>query len=173
MLTLHEHGRRCDGYLAPKSWLVQINPNNFEDGTERRSFQFFRERTGPELSRYYDESFWNNVVPQASQSQSAIKHCLIAISSFHEKIESIQTISDVSYQVQYSLQQYGKAMRLLSRTSSVLSIEETLINCILFVWFENLQNNLKDFLRHLDSGLKIFSEARRIQQTKATGITET
>jgi hypothetical protein len=166
-------GRRCDEYLPPKSWLVQINPDNFEDGKERRSFQFFREQTGPELSRYYDESFWNDVVPQASQSQSAIKHCLIAISSFHEKLESIQTISDASYQTQYSLQNYGKAIHLLSRAPSLLSIEETLINCMLFIWFENLQNNLKNSLRHLDSGLEIVRETRRSQPWQKIGLVET
>lgn len=166
-------GRRCDGYLPPKSWLLTINPDNFHDGRERRSFQFFRERTGPELSRFYDESFWNNLVPQASHAQRAIKHCLIAISSFHEKLESVQTVSSASYQTEYSLQQYGKAMRLLSRAPSTLSIEETLINCILFVWFENLQNHLKNALHHLNSGLKVVREARRVQPQKMTGMIET
>jgi hypothetical protein len=125
-------GRRCDGYLPPKSWLIQINPDSFEDGGERHAFQYFRERTGPELSRFYDESFWNNLVPQASHSQWAIKHCLITISSFHEKLESIQPTSDASYQREYSLTQYGKARQLLRRAPSTLSVEETLINCILF-----------------------------------------
>jgi hypothetical protein len=166
-------GRRCDGYLPPKSWLIQINPDGFEDGGERRAFQYFRERTGPELSRFYDESFWNNLVPQASHSQRAIKHCLVAISSFHEKLESIQPTSDASFQREYSLTQYGKAMQLLRRAPSTLSVEETLINCILFVWFENLQNNLRNSFHHLKSGLKIVAEARRSQPQKTTPMIET
>jgi hypothetical protein len=89
-------GRHCDGYLPPNSWLVQINPDNFKDSKERRSFPFFLEQTGPELARFYDEYFWNIMMSQASQSQRAIKHCLIAISSFHEKLESIYTILNPS-----------------------------------------------------------------------------
>ena len=64
-------------------------------------------------------------------------------------------------------------MNLLSGAPNLLSIEETLINCILFIWFENLQNNLKNSCRHLDSGLKIIEEARRRQQLNTTGMVET
>ena len=166
-------GRRCEGYLPPQSWLVDIRPDNLVDGGERRSHRYFQERTGPELSRYYDESFWSDLVPQASFSQDAIKHCLIAISSFHEKLEANQTHSDTSYQSQYSLQHYGKAIQLLSRAPSLLSTEETLINCILFIWFENLQNNLKNSRRHIESGIKILAEVRTSQPLDATGMIET
>jgi hypothetical protein len=64
-------------------------------------------------------------------------------------------------------------MHLLSRAPSSLSIEETLINCILFVWFENLQNNLKNSFFHLKSGLKIVREVRRSQPRKTRGMIET
>ena len=122
---------------------------------------------------YYDESFWTDLVPKASMSQNAIKHCLVAISSFHEKLEAFQTVSDTSRHMQYSLQHYGKAIHLLRTATGLLSTEETLISCILFIWFENLQNNLKNSRRHIESGLGILAEVRRTQRTNTAELIDT
>jgi len=95
-------GRKCDGYedlslQVPQTKLrtpfthkgsrnpVPQMPSNIEgDEQERRGFQFFYERTMPEISGYFPFNFWTNLILPACHADPAILHATIALGSVHE-----------------------------------------------------------------------------------------
>jgi hypothetical protein len=169
-------GRKCDGYEtfeAPPVKPPEIPrhkypnsiaklPSHFRgDEQERRSFQFFYERTISEISGYFPSDFWTTLILPASHTDPAILHAAIALGSIHEMHES----GDVAYPKnekdsgsQFALQQSNKAIRHLTQSMSGFapgSGEIILMSCILFVFLETFQRNHRAALSHLECGLKI------------------
>jgi hypothetical protein len=105
-------------------------------------------------------------VLQAGYAREAVRHALVAIGSFHESLENKQSTQRV-LQSRFTLEQYNKAIKALMTDSKLLSIEEVLISCIIFTFFENIQGHFDTALKHLENGLKILSEwrAKRLHGT--------
>ena len=140
-----------------------------QDDRERRSFHYFRERTTLEICSYDASRFWSRLVLQAGYAREPVRHALVAIGSFHESLESKQTLQGTS-QSHFTLEQYDKAIGALMKDAKTLSIEEVLISCIVFIFFENVQGHFDAALKHLENGLKILSEWRA---NRAEGIIAT
>ena len=138
---------------------------------ERRSFQYFRERTALELSGFFDGHFWNKLILQTAQADSAIRHCLVAIASLHESL----TVSyDAGYenplsggpgakQRQFSLQQYNRAISqlTLNRGEKPIALDLVLLACVLFICYENFESHYSNAVIHMENGLRILESLKQ------------
>ncbi|KAH8805475.1 hypothetical protein F5884DRAFT_679223, partial [Xylogone sp. PMI_703] len=142
------------------------------DAFEQRSLAFFLQQAMPILSGYFDSHFSSRVLPQLMHKEPAIRHAVVAVSSFYEQYMLAAShrlpvadaaAYDLDHQQQldaFALRQYNKAIEHL--TSPVLShpqhvMNVTLIACFLFVCVEFLRGNRERALAHLKSGLNILS----------------
>jgi hypothetical protein len=136
---------------------------------ERRSLFYLHHRASEEISVYFEEGFWRLSL-QASQAEPCIHHALLAISSFYESHElcenpAVRPNSDrPEFLTKFALQQFTKAVGLLSRDTGIVSSNQqsVLLACLIFIWFELLQDNIDVALRHLRSGLCIL--ARHLEE---------
>lgn len=180
-------GRKCDGYSAeglisrgrdldnpdparistylPDS--IASNSISFDlpgSGRERRSFDYFRDQTVPDLSGYFQSEFWDRLVLQFCHAEPAVRHALIALGAVHETFKTTEnratTHGQEEWKTRFSLQQYNRAISNLRKHLSSKghqSVEVALICCLLFICFESLVGNHESALCHLESGLDILS----------------
>ncbi|KAH6712259.1 hypothetical protein BKA61DRAFT_82540 [Leptodontidium sp. MPI-SDFR-AT-0119] len=174
-------GRKCDGYETKGAELVKLEDSPqtgdlsqarlgmrgisgvlFGDGQEKRAFEFFRHRTAVEMSGFFPSKFWDGLLLQASHSEPAILHAVIALGSLHELYRDGKSVlsgdADMSSKRQFALQQSNKAIGYLTKPSTTCtprSGEAILISCLLFVCLETFQGNHNGAMAHLESGLKI------------------
>lgn len=77
-------GRTCDGYTLPtvsphqhtrtENLTVALSTNAPCSALEKRTFDFFRSRTTPCISGYFNDSVWDRFVLQVSQSEPTIRY---------------------------------------------------------------------------------------------------
>ena len=137
------------------------------NGRERRSFHYFRDRTVPDLSGYFQSEFWDRLVLQFCHAEPAIRHALIALGAVHETFKISEDhaarTGREEWNRRFSLQQYNKAIAKLRKhllTKGHQSVEVALICCLLFVCFESLLGNHESALCHMESGLDILRSWR-------------
>lgn len=178
-------GRRCDGYLDAKTMISRRprrsggasrtgvnNPHgslsifyDWASSSEKRSFHFFQDVTAPCLSGDFDGAFWRVLVLQICESEPAVKHAVLAVSSLHEIMVrgAAAPYVDITDKQQFALFQYNKAIScLLDRMPDVDSRPLVpLLTCILFVFLEFMQLKDVESLIHLQQGHQILSELER------------
>jgi hypothetical protein len=141
-----------------------------QDRIERRCFHYFRSRVSY-VTGFFDCDFWDRLVLQACHAEPTVKHALLALSATYEAHElqgrnTKKAILDLSAPCNmFALQQYTKAMRILSCSLSAnkSSAQVTLICCLLFVLLELLRNDSNTGLKHLKSGLQILRHIRQLE----------
>jgi hypothetical protein len=177
-------GRKCEGYPVPtpsrgnsRSLATQHQAHGGEtlcslslyrlsseipgDEAEQRSFHYLRERAIYDISGYFELEFWDRLVLQISHTEPSVRHALLALSSLCETYESQDLMDDHSqFRVQFALQHYNKAVRLVAKYLSTLQprLDVILTSCLVFAWLEILRNDFDAGLRHLKSGLKILDD---------------
>ena len=157
-------GRRCEWYSDNAKWAVAVaappptqqainlawtGPASLplivqdSDHQERRSFDFFRARTAPQLSGFFHSDFWYRVILQAAHHNESLWHAMVALGSIHERFtvgdQSVFARNHDSEQGGLALKQYTKAIsKLTSPTGSGAKpdIDVFLAACILFSSFE-------------------------------------
>jgi hypothetical protein len=77
--------RRCDGYVP--TGVTHLNVDAPGDYEEQRGYHYFRLKSAGEILKQQDADFWESLFLQASHSQPAVKHALIAVASIHESLE--------------------------------------------------------------------------------------
>lgn len=92
---------------------------------------------------------------QISQSEPAVRHAVLAVSSLHEGLTSAPCAGDTTQS--FTLQQYNKAIACLldqmkKHTAKPLA---SLLTCVLFVCIEFLQGKYKESLIHLEQGQQL------------------
>lgn len=151
-------GRECDGYadikpsvnltaqsnIIPEGLRLRLSTvpwyDLFTGDVERRSFQYFLEKTAPQLAGDFECPFWDYMVLQSVHQEPAIRHITVALGSLHESFEhdaapvhSSQSAANGSF----ALRQYLSAMHSLMPTpNSSQPLDVCLISCILFACFE-------------------------------------
>ncbi|KAJ9615005.1 hypothetical protein H2200_001079 [Cladophialophora chaetospira] len=138
------------------------------DANEARGIHFFQLHASLDVSAYFEGEFWQCSL-QASQSESIIRHALLAISSLYEAQEFTEPASEHSRSLtRFALQQYTKAVSLLSSNigGTTTSPQVVLISCLIFIWLEFLHDNLDVALGHLRSGIRILADQPQMSQCR-------
>ncbi len=123
----------------------------------------------PSIGGHYDRPFWESWLLKLSYEHSVIQHALAAVGSLHESLTwlSVESPTRADAQEPYALQQYNKAIRLLtSQDASELPVHVVLTTCILFVAFENLCNHPEDAMKHLRNGWHVLENWQPRTQTE-------
>lgn len=131
---------------------------------EKRAIYFFQNVTAQAISGGFDAAFWRVTVLQISQTEPAVRHAVLAVSSLHEGLRAgaVTSLWDglLSQPSQsFALQQYNKAIsRLLAQMSNPLTKPlASLLTCVLFVCIEYMQGKDNEALIHLEQGRKLLT----------------
>jgi hypothetical protein len=173
-------GRKCDGYLDPKSITRSRRRSSgqaphsslsyiyeWASQDEKRSFHFFQHVTAPTLSGDFDAFFWRVLVLQICQTEPAVKHAVLAVSSLHEgmlqETHTVTPYTSGSSRQSFALHQYNKAITCMldQMTEADAKPLGPLLTCILFVCIEFMQNKDKESLIHLEQGRQILAQLER------------
>ncbi|KAL9090666.1 MAG: hypothetical protein Q9165_005154 [Trypethelium subeluteriae] len=178
-------GRNCDGYgiwggggtasscrpdrlkthydapyrLLPVS-LVVATVSTVED---EAYFDWFKCRTSLKLPGTFILTFWKKLVFQASVSEPAVLHAVLALSAAHKsEIEDGHRLGGhdglPNEQEKSMLQHYSKAIKSLQRpcaTDERSTIRISLIACILFFCLELLRGRYQIAQTHLRNGIEL------------------
>lgn len=170
-------GRKCDGYAtSPKKLSLEVQSASdiqrlptILPGTvdERRGFQYFVCNTAAELSGYFDTSFWEYLILQASVADPSLRHAIIGLGTLHEDFSNRKLDLATKCEVArsgfgFATGQYTKAISHLRRSlaSGKQNPLTALMSCILFVCFDSLRGHFSSAIMHLQSGLKILHNSR-------------
>jgi hypothetical protein len=134
-----------------------------------RSLNYYRTRVSKKISSYFDADFWGHTVLQMAEEEPALRHAVIALSSYYEAEELFplsRTPSAVDrhyHLVRFAIRQHNNAISTLLNKAPTKGplIGVVVMSCLIFAWLEFLQNNVEDALRHLRSGLRIMAEQRQ------------
>ncbi|KAK5120504.1 hypothetical protein LTR85_006159 [Meristemomyces frigidus] len=193
-------GRKCDGYSIPprkkrskphevsSTLVVAISPRLYPPerclevvpgaSNELRALEFFRHRTAPALSSYFDADFWTRLVFQMSMAEPAIRHAMVAVGSLHRlrerganplpMVQSIlaqdppfESVPKTKHTTDpndpFAMAQYNKAISHLSKRlqDPVSANEIALLTCILFVCVEFIRGDVDPAIKHFKAGMSI------------------
>jgi hypothetical protein len=131
---------------------------------ERRAFHYFVTRTAVELSGFYSDSFWEEIILQASNADGAIRSAIIGMGALHEEYVNgtLNYDEGTTCNPTFAVSQYTKALSSLRKalTNGKQAPLTALMVCILFVCFDSLRGHFTSAMLHLYSGLKILRDTR-------------
>ncbi|KAI9711456.1 MAG: hypothetical protein M1820_002019 [Bogoriella megaspora] len=155
-------GRSKPPRLPPEA---SIPDNESMAFNEWRSFEYFRRRTVPQLSGFFDASFWDYHILQTVRHEPAIRHSIIALGSLHERFEAgdpwISRSNINKVEGGFALEQYVKAIRCLVELMSVKgkqAVDVLITACVLFTCFEALRGHHGSALSHVKNGINMLRE---------------
>ncbi|BCS21725.1 uncharacterized protein APUU_22157A [Aspergillus puulaauensis] len=131
---------------------------------EKRQLHRFRNILTEKLAQPFGSHFWNSLVLQLSQSEPAVLHAALALTSAHERFVQDQgrlDFSSVAPSGLFSLRQYNQAIRaLISNTSleTTLSLRIAIVSCVLFVCLEILRGDMNAMQTHFAAGIKLLHQ---------------
>ncbi|KFY69138.1 hypothetical protein V496_00517 [Pseudogymnoascus sp. VKM F-4515 (FW-2607)] len=167
-------GRKCE-WFTPESPVIpetsierrRILPLGDATLLERRSFDFFSSRTVRDLAWLFDSDLWEFTILQLSQSEKALRHAAVALSSLQEAEEtygmpiSKDRAGDVRHR--FAARHYNLAIHYLSEgmcAGAENARVTTLITCLVFIHIELLRGRYAESLTHLRSGLQILEDGK-------------
>ncbi|KAK4039708.1 hypothetical protein C8A01DRAFT_46890 [Parachaetomium inaequale] len=137
---------------------------------ERRAFHFFQHITAPCLSGDLDGAFWRVLVLQICQSEPAVRHAVLAVSSLHEgMVQATMTpYMNAEDRNSFALYQYNRAIACLLDQMRTVDARPLvpLLTCVLFVCIELMQSKDRESLLHLEQGRQILSQLGRKSPTR-------
>ncbi|KAF2263728.1 hypothetical protein CC78DRAFT_533736 [Lojkania enalia] len=151
----------------PSSTNVPRNPSRSlsPEAAENRSFFYFQTRTLPKWTEFFESDLWSQKILQLSHVEPAIKHGILALSTLHERFESIAPIF-TNQTDDFAFVQYMRAVKhsnslLTAHNEGRVDVEKILIACIIFTCYENLAGNYRAANMHLQNGLRILGQHKR------------
>lgn len=192
-------GRVCDGYGIWAGWNRHTGSTNSNPGIsgpkslsshnmpvplngstreELVYFDFFCRCTALKLPGVFESAFWEHLIFQASSSEPAVLHAVIALASAHRSEETtfrndarlghhpyFKSKNDAPRNAhdRFALQQYNKAICDLQSHLSVksqASLNIALITCMMFICLELLRGEFKSANTHLQNGMNILSQVQ-------------
>ncbi|KAH6849817.1 hypothetical protein B0I37DRAFT_307589 [Chaetomium sp. MPI-CAGE-AT-0009] len=137
---------------------------------DRRAFHFFQHITAPCLSGDLDGAFWRVLVLQICQSEPAVRHAVLAVSSLHEgMVQATMTpYLNAEDRNSFALYQYNRAIACLLDQMRTVDARPLvpLLTCVLFVCIELMQSKDRESLLHLEQGRQILSQLGRKDLTR-------
>ena len=133
---------------------------------EHSYFEWFMGRTALKVPGLFSSPFWDTLVFQASYSEPAVLHAVLALSSAHKRLpgsdshmtERRENIPDEKEQ--FTLRHYSKSIEFLQphfSAKSKDSVRVALVTCVMFICLEFLRGHYKIATNHLQNGLKLLS----------------
>ncbi|EXJ66585.1 uncharacterized protein A1O5_10255 [Cladophialophora psammophila CBS 110553] len=177
--------RECKGYVDPvqskkparegQAFVVYVPDPPYSitslpnmDWREKRSFNFFQNRTAGELAGYFRPELWSRFILTTAHHEDAIKHAVISIGGLHELFLRPSPPTDPAL-LAFAMQHYGRAMQhvvKLDTSKSARAVDVALTVSVLFACIEILRKHFVSSLSHIYSGMKILAElARRSEDT--------
>ncbi|KAF4616221.1 hypothetical protein G7Y89_g15184 [Cudoniella acicularis] len=158
-------GATCDGYPKPPSTasivttrklvpktkaalvhLQQPTRSPFQEESEYRYFRYYCEEVATRIQGTLKTELWNQLIPQAGETQPYIRHAIIAIGALSRSRKLIgwkkePSLSDPHNR--YALVQYCKALKGMRESikDSVDDGRNALLACLLVFCFESLQGH--------------------------------
>jgi hypothetical protein len=138
--------------------MSDVGPVTKISNDEGRYLQWFKELTGSKMSGSFFSEFWSSSVLQASMSEPAVLHAILALSSVHRQgilnDEGLKT-GDAE---RTTLTRYSKAINYLqphfkARDRTAFRIALTV--CVLFIAIELLRGHFESARIHLQQGLNL------------------
>lgn len=151
-----------DGAGSSPPKCVQLIP--FRQG-ELECFEWFMHRSCKKLPGVFHSSSWTTVLFQASTTQSAVRHAILALGSAHkEEVRGDGYLGRevCNDQALFTVTQYSKSIRSLQTyftDDQRASTHVTLISCALFISMEFLRGSYVNALLHLEYGLNLLTES--------------
>ncbi|KAK4448051.1 hypothetical protein QBC34DRAFT_353613 [Podospora aff. communis PSN243] len=133
---------------------------------EHLVFEWFRNRAARKLQGSLVLNFWDTLLIQASLTEPAIYHAVLALSSVHKQnptgVEICGTPEDApDKHEQFTLRHYVKAIHHLQphlASNDRPSLRIALIACVVFVGLDFLRGHFRAGQLHLLKGLKIMQD---------------
>jgi hypothetical protein len=183
-------GRKCDGYTNPaeqnqqpkgtESLSVALVTGVSTDAFERRTFDFFRSRTAPTVSGYFQDPVWDRIVLQLSHSEPAVRHAVNALGALHEQ-KSIAGSSGTNsslVKATYPIHQYSKALNAMQdlMKSGTASMDIVLLCALICIHFEALREAFVPCLMHVENAIQLLNanngtfDARKVNPSLVRAI---
>lgn len=141
---------------------------------EKRQLDRFRNTLTDKLAQPFGSHFWKSLVLQLSQSEPAVLHASLALTSAYERFVQDQgqpDVSSVSPSGLFSLRQYNHAIRALVSNSSLetaLSLRIAIVSCVLFVCLEILRGDVNAMHAHFAAGIKLLRQLQHLEERLPT-----
>ncbi|KAF2787515.1 hypothetical protein K505DRAFT_257553 [Melanomma pulvis-pyrius CBS 109.77] len=180
-------GRVCDGYgiwggggnaygdpqrlTISKSTQVIHRPLLSGIIDDKGYLEWFKCRTAIKIPGTFRSNFWSTLLPQASFSEPAVLHAVLALSSVHKR-QTVNTDAqrlirtNPDQQEQFGLRNYVKSIKAIGHLKPHCSIKDrasfrvALITCVVFVCLEFLRGHFETGLVHLRNGISILREMK-------------
>lgn len=166
--------RKCDGYSStsqaetrPVSHSEILRPSLTLDvssnALERRTFDFFRFRTVPCVSGYFNDSLWDRIILQVSHSEPVVRHAINALGAQHEEnvlrraAKRSGTAVSLDARTSFPAAQYSKALtglrNILKKDNVPMNV--VLICSLAFIHFEALRECFVATLLHTENAIRL------------------
>lgn len=112
---------------------------------------------GPELAGCFSDQLFCSILPRVAQREAVIFDAMVALSMLNTSIRLDQSTGP-------AIRQYDKAIQALNvRLASTAESQQQrqdviLLCCLLFTFFECLQNSVVNALQHIVGGMKLLME---------------
>ncbi|KAJ9149757.1 C6 zinc finger domain protein [Pleurostoma richardsiae] len=136
---------------------------------EKECFDWFTRLTTVKLPGSFTSGFWTTLLLQASLSEQAILHAILALSSVHRG--GVLTNGNQRHGADtrrrrelFTLQHYGEAIKHLQphfSASGTAAVRVALVACVVFVSVDLLRGHFRTAQTHLQSGLALLEELHK------------
>lgn len=181
-------GRKCDGYaplvactttaptISTPTLQISLTIDLHCQPLEKRTFQFFRQRTAPCVSGYFTDSVWEQLILQISHTEPVVRNAVTAVGALHEERMLRRTARGRGIDVgtDLPLRYYCKALNGLQTLlkSDGLQMNVVLVTSLLLVHFEALREAYVDTLIHLDNAVRLLNAPARYTQSVEPGLVD-
>ncbi|OAL24254.1 hypothetical protein AYO22_05914 [Fonsecaea multimorphosa] len=143
---------------SPRTFCVY--PANALDADEKSHLEWFWCRTARKVQGAFFSDAANAVLFQASASELAVTHAVLALCSVHKRADmSVLVRQRHDDDERFALVQYNKAIKYLQprlmATNDRTSLRLCLLSCIAFVHLEFFRCHYQMARRHLEHGLRM------------------
>ena len=183
-------GRKCDGYASPND--VESKPTTPDslipaltvdvscDALERRTFDFFRNKTGPCLSGYFSDYVFDRMMLQASHTEPTVRYAVNALASLHEENllrnkaarqaagSALESSDAARFRTSFPMKQYSKALIGLQKLLKAQDVpmDVVLMCSLLFVHFEAVRESFVSALVHAENAICILHSSTTFNSKK-------
>jgi hypothetical protein len=152
--------------LHPKSTPLPCR----EDRQIQGSIQFFIHHNAPQLARYLESPFWQQILLQSGIQLPAVKHAIAAIGALHERLllGPDDQNSGNPRKCGFALEQCNQSIQHLVKPIDGTQPDTKLLltTCILFTCFEAMQGRCEQAISHVKQGYALLDQYTTDQKSR-------